>query len=265
MALLKIAARIGGPAIEQYLLRQDWWADPEDLPRGQQMGIGAVNNVNGWLYLLANLPSPTGREFRLENQHQLMEMADRLTANLFSPFWERGMEFLFLDLDLGSNSLAMRYWPRFKEAAAREKHDTLSFEYQYLVRIEPLPTADMYLQCWKEFRGHETEFYEALDVFAKSSVPYHKRLEIHAALAGYIQRDVGNVDIAGRPNEQDLRRNLLVRLEQQLLPITEDERAEDLFAELRAGNSRYTPENVAAWLAHGEPTHPLVGMLADAE
>ncbi len=263
IALLQIAAQIGGPVLERYLLRQNWRAGPEDLPWGHQIRIGG-SPANGWLYLLANLPSPMGRQFRQENHYRLMEMADRLNERTFLSLGERGLEFLFLDLDLGSNSLAMKYWPRFKEAAAHERHDALSLQYQYLVRMEPLPTVDMYGQCWKEFRGGETEFHGALGNLAKSSVPYHKRQEIHAALADQIQRDVRNIEAPYQPDEQSMRRNLLIHLEEKLLPITDAARAPDLFAELQAGSSRYKPENVAAWLAHGAPAHPLVGMLADA-
>jgi hypothetical protein len=275
IALLRIAAQIGGPAIERYLLRQDWRADPEDLPWKQEMRIGG-SLVNGWLYLLANLPSPAGRQFRQEKQPRLMEMADRLSEHLFVSLSDHGLEFLFLDLDLGPNSLALGYWPRFKEAANRQKHDALSLQYQYLVRMEPLSTVDMYVQCWKEFRGDPkgrgdpTEFREALDCLAKSRVPYRKRQEIHAALADQIQRDVGNVEATLGPDERNLRRYLpvhrfqLVHLEEILLPITDEARAPDLLAELRAGSSRYQPEYVATWLAHGAPAHRLVRMLAEA-
>ncbi len=261
--LLRIAVPIGGPAIERCLLRQDWRADPEDLPWGHQLRIhGSL--VNGWLHLLANLQSPTGRQFRQENQSRLLEMVDRLNERSFLSLGERGFEFLFLDLDLGANSLALRYWPRFKEAATHEKHDALSLQYQYLARMEPLSTVDMYVQCWKEFRGDETGFYEALDSLAKSSVPYHKRQEIHAALADQIQRNVKNVEAPYQPDERSVRRNLLLHLEEKLLPITDEARAAGLLAELQAGSPRYKPENVAAWLTQGAPAHPLVGMLADA-
>jgi hypothetical protein len=191
-------------------------------------------------------------------------MADRLNERSFQSLSERRLGFLFRDFDTGSRSLALSYWSRFKEATAQEKHDALSLQYQYLVRMEPLPTVDMYVQCWQEFRGDPTEFYEALDSFAQSSVPYRKRQEIHAALADTIRRDIGNIEAAYEPDKQRLRRDVLARLEEKLLPITDQARAEDLLAALRAGSPRYKPENVAAWLAHGAPAHRLVRMLAEA-
>jgi len=193
-----------------------------------------------------------------------MEMADRLLGDTLPPvFWDRNVEFLFLDLDLGRDSLAMRCWPRFRNRAAREKFDALSLQYQYLVRMEPLSTVDMYVRCWKEFQGDEPAFYEALSVFSKFPVPYRKREQIHIALADYVERNVGNVHNPARGDEQDLRMELLTQLKEKLLPITDPERARDLVAELRMGSPKYKPEDVAAWLAHGEPMHPAVRMLAD--
>jgi hypothetical protein len=191
-------------------------------------------------------------------------MADQLTEHRFSSLAELGLDFLFLDLDLGPNSPAWRYWPRFKAAATQDKHDALSLQYEYLARMEPLSTVALYVQCWKEFRGDPTEFYQALDNLAKSSVPYRKRQEIHAALADHVQRDISNIEARYEPDEQSLRRNLLTYLEENLLPITDEARAPDLLAELRTGSPRYHPQNVAAWLAHGAPAHPLVTMLAEA-
>ncbi len=264
--LLRLATHIGGPAIETYLLRQDWRADPQDLPWRQQIRSGS-EEVNGWLYLLAHLRSPVGQEFRRDNAQRLMRMADRLTERLFSSSWKTNIAFLFLDLDCGSESLAMRYWPRFKKkVAAQEKHDALSLQYQYLVRMEPLSTVDMYVQCWKEFQGRDMEFSLALDDLGKASIPYSKRRQIYTALADCIRRDVSNVvDNPPAWGEQRLCQNLLRQLEAELLPITDPARANDILTGLRAGNSRYKPENVAAWLAHGAATHPLVRMLAEAE
>ncbi len=263
VTLLRIAARIGGPAIERYLLRQDWQADLEDLPWKERLRPAVGGEVNGWLYLLANLRSPVGRQFRQKNQHALLEMADRLTQHITAFSWERGLDFLFLDLDHGSTSLAMRYWPRFKEVTARETHYALSPQFEYLVRMEPLSTVEMYVQCWKEFRGDEPEFQQALRVFEKMPIPYSKRRAIYDGLVEYIRKDISNVT-AAVPTRQDRRDRLISYLTSSLVPITDEARAEDLLAELRAGSSKYTPENVAEWLANGAPMHPLVGMLADA-
>ena len=265
LVLLRLAAQIGGPALDQYLLRQNWQAAPEDLPWGEKDRPNAVGEVNGWLYLLANLRSPTGRQFRQDNQPRLMEMADRLTQHMFSWSWDRSLQFLFLDLEAGPSSLARRYWPRFQEAATREKHDALSLQYQYLLRMEPLSTVDMYVQCWKESRGDPGQFDEALDNFTKSSVPYHKRERIYEALADYIEGDVRNVEAAYEPNEQKLRRDLLGHLGEKLRPITDEARARDLFIEIQAGSPKYLPANVAAWLTHSAPGHPLVRLLANAK
>lgn len=264
MQLLPIAAHVGGDAVERYLLRQNWGAEPDDLPWGQRIQTTGLGGVNGWLHLLAHLRSPAGRQFRRENPCPLMQMADRYTDPINSPFWERGLEFLFLDLDLGTQCLAMQYWPRFKERAAQRKHEALSLQYQYLVRMEPLSTVDMYVQCWREFSGDPMMFREGIDAFARSSIPYDKRQRIHVALKDAVQQGRMHAEPTSRRNEQDARRELLGYLDSRLVPITDVERAGDLISALRAGDSTYPPESVAVWLAHSEPSHPLVRMLAEA-
>ncbi len=263
MNLLRLATHIGGPAMETYLLRQDWRADPADLPWHQQMRIGG-QEVNGWLYLLAHLQSPTGREFRQEHTPHLMDMADRLTERMWDLSWERCLSFLFLDLDRGANSLALRYWPRFKSAANPEGHEALSHQLQYLLRMEPLSAPGMYVQCWRAFRG-DVGFDMALDEFGEAAIPYDKRRRIYTALADSVGRDVSNVDSIGGRDADATRRRLLAMLQERLLPITDEARAGDLLAALQAGDSKYKPENVADWLAHAAPGHPLVGMLAQAD
>lgn len=264
--LLQIASHIGGPAIEEYLLRQDWRADPEDLPERLRLRAGN-REVNRWLYLLANLTSPAGRQFRRENQVRLMNMADAFTEQMPISIMEwYSLDFLFLDLDLGPDSLAMKYWARFKEAAAPKRNDLLFHQCEYLLRMEPLSTVDMYVACWQQSRATRRVWLDEIFCrYAAQIVPFGKRELLYEALSRQIQQEIGKVDASASTQEWNRRKRLLDDLKERLLPITSPERAGDLLAELRAGSPKYTPGNVAAWLANGEPAHPLVGMLADAD
>lgn len=257
---LRIAAAIGGPHIEQYLLRQDWRASPEELPMGQVMSATG-EGANGWLYLLASLQSPAGRKFRRENHERLMKMADAFAADT-STRWSDELDFLFLDKELGEKSLAMKYWPRFKATLPVRAHRPLLLQFQYLIRMEPLSTADMYVQCWRDFRGDSSVFVRALKAFGELPVPRGKRELIHDALRRQIEKTVSN--LTDDEDEQRMRRWLLARLRQDLFPPDDREHAEGVIADLRTGGPRYKTEDITVWLANARPQNPLLDMLADA-
>ncbi|MBN1972799.1 MAG: hypothetical protein JW787_04125 [Sedimentisphaerales bacterium] len=265
ISMLQIAAHIGGPHIEQYLLRQNWRADVEELPFSQRIRGGLRKEVNGWLYLLANLGTPAGEEFRRKNAQSVMDMADLVAENLRMR-WNNEMDFIFIDNHLGEKSLAYKYWQRFKETTAIKNFpDALKLQYQYLIRMEPLSTVDMYVQCWRDYNSDYDLFHEALDGFAKAEIPIIKRKQIYDALVKHVNRDISNVtDFINRDKEQ-IRRSILEKLKSELLPVEESERTEDIFDGLRTSNFQYKPENVAAWLANEEQTHPLINMLAEAD
>ncbi len=259
--LLRVAAKIGGPDIERYLLRQRWRTKPEDLPYLEQVSIHG-RELNGWLYLLANLRGPAGRRFRREKESRLFEMADVL-VNDMRMRWNDELAFLFDDIDRGSESLAVKYWPRFRRLTNKKKHDALSLQYHYLLRMEPATTVDMYVQCWKDYRADWSYFHEALDVFDKLVLRLDKREQIVTALIRLVEQDMSNVTHDSDPQRE--RRNLLMRLKGKLLPLQgiQLRLAENIIAQLKANSSEYKAENVAAWLEN-EPTHPLITMLVDS-
>jgi hypothetical protein len=90
------------------------------------------------LTFVLRTPDVAGAELYVNDVH-LGTLPYETTYDKFyqrAPFWEneptflalgeRDVDFLFLDLDSGSRSLTLRYWPRFKEAATQEKHAALS-------------------------------------------------------------------------------------------------------------------------------------------
>jgi len=263
--IMGIAAHLGGPEIEEYLLRQNWRAKADNLPHRHQMDMAVGQQVNGWLYLLANLRSPLGRRFRLEHRQRIMEMADLAVQDNIHRLSEK-LNFLFLDVnDLGEKSLAAEYWPRFNRVVrdGRTGSFALELQFEYLARIEPASTAEMYVQAWKNHRGDETEFYSALDKLRELTIPLAKRKQIHAALARAVQDDVS--DITGYSDENRLRKDILMALKGRIPPWTEQDQAQHIFAQLQQEDAHYKPETVAAWLAHERPDHPLVKILADWE
>lgn len=259
-SLLRVATKIGGPEIGRYLLRQRWRTKPEDLPYQEHISVHG-EELNGWLYLLANLHSPAGRRFHMENENRLFEMADVL-VNDMRMGWYDELDFLFEDLDRASESLAVKYWPRFRALASTKQPDTLLFQYYYLVHMEPLSTVDMYVKCWRDYRADRSCFYEALEVFDKLVLRLDKREQILTALKRHVERNVSNV--TGESDQQRLRKYLLERMKEKLLLQNDSRQAEDIFGELKVKNAKYKSENVAAWLEHAEPRHPLVKMLVDS-
>ncbi|HUT28204.1 MAG TPA: hypothetical protein VMX13_00320 [Sedimentisphaerales bacterium] len=263
--IMRIAAHLGGPAVDQFLLRQNWRAKADDLPHRQQMDMGVGQEVNGWLYLLANLRSPLGRSFRRAHRQRIMEMAHLAVQDNSHRLSEK-LNFLFLDVDdLGEKSLAAEYWPRFISVVRNGRTGSFALEkqFEYLARMEPASTAEMYVQAWKNHRGDDTEFDSALHKLRELTIPLTKREQIHAALTRAVQDDVSN--ITGYSDENRLRKDILMALKGRILPWTEQDQAQHIFAQVQQEDSQYKPEAVAAWLTHERPDHPLVKILADSE
>ncbi|MHC4665597.1 MAG: hypothetical protein ACYS9T_06520 [Planctomycetota bacterium] len=257
--VVSIAARFGGPEIEKYLLRQNWRANPDDLPWEEQMRSPA-GKVNRWLYLLATLDSQAGRKFRQENHRRIMKVADKFVKDSHHELSEE-LSFLFMDLKLGKDSLAIRYWPRFKELTG-PKHYSLRLQIDYLVKAEPASTPEMYVQAWQSFRGDYSDCYNAFDRFGELELGSEKRRQILEAMTEAIEADVSN--LKGKYDPSELRRRVLQNLKGELLPWTNEDRAEHILSQLREGGKDYKPDRIAAWLEHEQQDHPLVTMLADA-
>lgn len=180
---IELAMRLGGPEIERFLLRQDWhrtvaWPDPDARNVFGQ-------SVNKWMYYLAQLRGPVGQRFLQENTQTIMDMADTLVG---VPSHLDNCGFLFLDLDMGQNSLAARYWPRFRAKAATIKSpEPLEFCFKYLVRMGPAATTDMFVDVWRTTdRGSGFPFgLNALD-----DLPPARRKVVAEALAAECEKEL---------------------------------------------------------------------------
>ncbi len=258
MSLLRIACHFGGPQLERYLLRQNWRADPKGLPWREKIDF-VGNEVNAWLYHLAHLRSPGGREFREEHAEAIFDMTDAICE---AEVRDRGdmeeeLDFLFHDLDCGDRSLAYKYWPRFCEHARTYVHvrDPLRIQLEYLRKMEPVSTVEMYVEAWRETETDSGDYTSALRVL--DELPYEKRRAIAEALV----KDVGAKGPAkfdGMSGEE-----LVRKIRPYLERGNEDERQVRRILERMDKRNGYTRDEIRTWLSEGKPWHPLVGMLAE--
>lgn len=266
-AALRVASVLGGPAIDEFLLRQNWGKRSEDLSFEEQMRFMHGAEINKWLFLLANHRGESGQQFRAENAYRLMNMADQLDPDDIGNSGLLGQDpfgFLFLDLDRGEKSLAMQYWPKFRSRAAAEQHDALKLKWKYLVRMEPLSTEEMYVESWRKATMDYGWFLEALDVL--EDLPVEKRRAVADALRAEIERDVRNLaGWTGNSGNDGLRDFMLRQLDEKTTDDPESNLVESRLARLEGRNAERNRENMAAWLENEEPNHPMVYALADED
>ena len=110
---LLVAASFGGPAIDQFLLRQSWRAGLRDQGWDDQLRLSGVE-ANKWLYLLAYLNDDAGRRFRRKRTAAVMNLADTFYEEGFVS-WQAQIDFIFMDA-----WLAREYWPRFARLARQK-------------------------------------------------------------------------------------------------------------------------------------------------
>jgi hypothetical protein len=191
----ELAARLGGPQIERFLLRQNWRGTAPWPDANARYVFG--RSVNKWLYYLAQLPSSTGRRFRQENAAAIMDMADTLVE---VPSHGDNCGFLFLDLDMGKDSLAARYWPRFRaKAAAITSPEPLESCLKYLVRMGPAATTEMFVEVWRSTaRGPGFPF----GIGALDDLPPARRKEVAEALATQCEKELQTLGTSGSDEEK---------------------------------------------------------------
>ena len=255
---IKLAIYIGSKALDHYLIRQNWRADGKELPFNQQMH-GSGNDTNGWLYLLTKLYSPTGEKFRQENLQLIMKMVDGFMEYAYTDSAEE-LEFLFIDLDKGEKSLAYQCWPRFKKLSQKRKYYAIEMQYEYLIKMEPASTAEMYVNAFREFHDDYSWVSTAFSELKK--LPDPKKELVYVALRKTVEEDVSNISGWSGSDPNGLRDYLLRELEGVL---SMHMLAEKILNNLYSEKPNAKPERVKDWLANAEPSHPLMPMLADDE
>jgi len=258
----KLAAILGGPVIAEFLLRQNWRSEPLRHDSPDWMHGGAGRGLNRWLYLLAHLRGPEGDEFRDRHGKTILGFVDLMLAGDFDR--DRPPEFLFHDVARGEKSLAFRYWPTYcAEVEGSLYGDTaLRILWGYLQRMEPIPTVEMYLDCW---RRREPASHSHFVLNSLKGLPNQKKQALGTAMLRDMERMVDELRRAGRDRESQKLQYSLPGLQDLVRSENDEERARHLIKNLRQKPDKKLRSNIGDWLEHTQPDHPAVPLLADAD
>lgn len=187
---LDTAEAMGWPYLYEFLIRRDWRRDVHTPWDDEAMSLGNKTYINAWLYRLLYLDSPEGRAFRSKHEYHVQQTADRIVegAGDAGPNFDR-LTFLFLDNDLGEESPAWQYWPRFKRLS-RDINPTQGYwglytRFKYLSKMEPLSRIEQYVESLKMTTG-EMLWVPADE--ALRDLPKARRIEIVEALIAELKR-----------------------------------------------------------------------------
>ncbi|MCX7423232.1 MAG: HEAT repeat domain-containing protein, partial [Planctomycetia bacterium] len=85
----------------------------------------------------------------------MIKFAESASGAFIFSNWDK-LEFLFLDHDGTDQSVAAKFWPRFRELITQNHSgfdpSNMPHRWEYLRRLEPLPTIDMYFNCWLDMK-----------------------------------------------------------------------------------------------------------------
>ena len=248
---------IGGPLFERYLLRQNWQAEPkpgDGIPSGPMF---SGHELNGWLFMLANLRTPTGVQFRKTHRERLFHVADQADLQIHP----NAIDLLFLNLNQGTDSLAYQYWPRFfDQVIGGESRQGMSLEvlFKYLLKLEPVSHPRMYVEAFQAARLDETDIRICLGELSK--LPPSKKRSVYSALREAMMQDISHVQgVTGR-DQVAVQRDLLSALERTL--ASNQEKAEKLYQTLASERSRH---HIAKWLRQVDEDHAIVPLLARSD
>ena len=138
-------------------------------------------------------------------------------------------------------------------------------QYEYLSRMEPFSTVQMYVDCWRDFKGEFSDFQQGLSEF-KGTIPEEKRRLICQALLAEIDKTISNVEMRDNDNRKEIKRYLAGAINSSEWNYSKSAAyAEKVLNDLHSEKANARPEGVKGWLANVEPSHPLMPMLADDE
>ena len=258
IAPLLAAAYFGGPAIDQFLLRQNWRAEPRQLEWVEQLRMSG-QEANKWLYLLAYLNDEAGREFRRRHADAVMNLADTFYEDGYVSKLEK-IDFVFMD-----PWLAKEYWPRLARLARQKSPDyALETQWRYLLKMGKAATADMFVEAWKETNIYLDDFYNAVDLLdplrpdtqAEVVGQLVQQVEEHPANIGRVLKGLHSKDRVLSMLKAHAHGNKRQREAAMLLRGLQDAN--------RAGQERLR-KNIPLWLAHTQPNSPMVAMLARSD
>ncbi len=250
------ACKLGGPEINRFLERQPWRRDVSELPyRDKEYLFGLY--VNKWRYMRANLRGAFGRRFRRESESALCEMADKIYAAQI----DQTPEFLFLETTSDRRKgLAEKYWPKYRAFAATKKWHSLSLQWEYLAKMEPHSTIQMYVDTWRACKEDSSWRSEAL--LKLKALGAAKRDAVLKAISQEVEQRPALTSKGTFRSATGWQGYMSREIEEF---FSDAERAKRLLAQLQSGKDRRLPVvRIPLWLARSRPDHPLVGMLADA-
>ena len=240
------AVQLGGPVMARFLVRQKQRSEARPDDNDNLFG-GATHGLNRWCVYLAEMDDPAGRKFRQQHRALVMDMADKICEGTAFRMDHTPPNLLFMDNDLGKQSLAWRYWDRFSSIVETSRplwsHYMLAKRFRYLGKMEGMASLDMYLEAWhethREVRPSGT-LYNSVDT-AHRWIPKDKREAFEKLLLAHYQTKLQGLGNRGSQNRTEYdnissalgkleryvsTRNALDLLEKQIMPFpTRENRA----------------------------------------
>ncbi|MBL4886539.1 MAG: HEAT repeat domain-containing protein [Planctomycetaceae bacterium] len=155
--LLDKCQALGGSVFERFVLRHNWRIEPDRM-KGNDSFYDSIRvdpeEWNRWQYIAATLDSAAGRNFRKNNESLLL---GKSSAGLNNPgfphvFNLKSLGFLFLDPQLGGESLAAKFWPSFMAKKANAEHEmseVMKKRWEYLVRMQPNASVEQFVESYQ--------------------------------------------------------------------------------------------------------------------
>lgn len=257
---MQAAVAIGGPEVDQFLLRQRWAANPEQLDWSEQTHTGSVTG-NLWLYCLAHLNDDAGRQFHREHASLFMQLADGCVGEDINNGQLGEIGFIFSD-----PWLAEQYWPHFmRRAAQKSDFRPLHLLWQYLVYAGDAATPSMFVDAWVNAK---TKYFCDVPCDLLDQVKPEIRRQAVDALTKRIQEHPDDLRELMAANHLDAGECARQVLDQLYEHATKRQCADWLFRKLQKGvpaSQEYSVRNVSLWLAYTQPDSPLVGKLVNAD
>ena len=267
---LKTACILGGPKLDRFLSRKDWMSSFDETGRNwnDMLSIHGVR-INKWFYFLVQRGSASGREFRHNEIDRVMDLADQLTEQWGLQEQKQLLDFLFLDPELGENSPAMRYCPRFtKKRLFGHDYDMLNDLFLYLMKMEPQTPAEMYVDAFRmsidRARAQNAAPYSDDTIKRLEKLAPAKRIEVIAAIADRVVResDPATGDPTS-PADKIVTPDHLVRaIDDLCLKWGVPKNLVALIEDMRHPENTSQLQYLEDWLTHERPDHPLIVLLA---
>ena len=267
------ASSLGGPVIEKYL-QQMYQRDNKisGLELKDYEYVGG-KRLNKWLYNLVFMKSPAAREFRQNHRDEVMELADLLVGSSSNSSKEPP-EFLFEDIELGQESMAYQYWPRYSVSVESSFppwwYEKLTKRWHYLRRMGSLATEDMYIHCWNLAKKDRRSIIENDLLKVLNVLPNDKKISVTKVVLKELQ------DIA---DQERIKQNMQLNTQyyiledytvvavKRFLALSGDEQSlEWLLSELNKGQNNNEYKRIKTTF-HDENVsqHPLVEILVKSE